>query len=112
AACARARPPPPPQPAGPTYEQKIAWILRLEDQRILRDQGPPAAPPVVVPPPPARRGQPAVVAPPPPPPPDLIRLLGDSEARTRRRAALAVGHVGLREGVEPLAALLKSDSDP
>ncbi len=111
AACASAPPPPPAQPAGPTYEQKIAWILRLEDQRILRDQAPPAAPPVIVPPP-ARRGQPAVVAPPPPPPPDLIRLLGDSEARTRRRAALAVGHVGLREGVEPLAALLKSDSDP
>ncbi|PYQ97563.1 MAG: hypothetical protein DMF97_13725 [Acidobacteria bacterium] len=111
AACASAPPPPPAQAAGPTYEQKIAWILRLEDQRILRDQAPPAAPPVMVPPP-ARRGQPAVVAPPPPPPPDLIRLLGDSEARTRRRAALAVGHVGLREGVEPLAALLKSDSDP
>ncbi len=46
AACASAPPaapppPPPAKPAGPTFEQKMAWILRLEDQRVLRD---PAAP--------------------------------------------------------------------
>jgi HEAT repeat protein/cyclophilin family peptidyl-prolyl cis-trans isomerase len=40
-----------------------------------------------------------------------VRLLGDSEARVRRRAALAVGRVGLREGVRPLISLL-ADSDP
>ena len=33
-------------------------------------------------------------------------LLGDAEARVRRRAALAVGRVGLPEGVEPLTRLL------
>ena len=58
---------------------------------------------------PATRTTPAIVA--LPPPSDLIRLLGDTEARTRRRAALAVGRVGLREGVEPLAALL-ADPEP
>jgi HEAT repeat protein/cyclophilin family peptidyl-prolyl cis-trans isomerase len=54
----------------------------------------------------------AIVVPaPPPPPPDLIRLLTDGEARIRRRAALAVGRVGLVEGVDPLVRLL-DDSDP
>ena len=47
AACASAPPapslpPPPPRPAGPTFEQKMAWILRLEDQRVLRDPAPQA----------------------------------------------------------------------
>ena len=40
-----------------------------------------------------------------------MRLLGDAEARIRRRAALAVGRVGLREGVPPLVALL-ADPEP
>ena len=35
----------------------------------------------------------------------------DGEARIRRRAALAIGRVGLREGVPPLVALL-ADPDP
>ena len=110
AACASAPPPPAPvaaQPAQPTFEQKMAGILRLEDQRVLRDTTPlpPPAPPVIV------RGRP-VVPPPPPPRPDLIRMLGDEEARIRRRAALAVGRVGLAEGVPPLIALLGSESDP
>src|SRR3954469_3295396 len=77
-------------PAPPTFEQKMSWMLRLEDQRVLRDPAsavPVPAPPVVgkgvllVPQPPP---------PPPPPPPDLIRLLSDSEGRVRRRAALAI----------------------
>jgi HEAT repeat protein/cyclophilin family peptidyl-prolyl cis-trans isomerase len=105
AACASAPPPPPAPPAGPTYEQKMAAILRLEDQRILRDQAPPATPA-------PRGGRPvALAAAPPAPPPDLIRMLGDAEARTRRRAALAVGRVGLREGVQPLLGVL-TDSEP
>ena len=53
---------------------------------------------------PATQREPAIVA--PPPPSDLIRLLGDNEARVRRRAALAIGRVGLAEGVEPLTRLL------
>src|SRR6478672_11616094 len=66
-----------------TWEEKLGWILRLEDQRILRDPNPP--PPVILAP--ATKGRPAIVA--PPPPSDLLRLIADQEARTRRRAALA-----------------------
>ena len=100
---------PPPKPVGPTYEQKMGWILRLEDQRVLRDPAPPAPPPPE--PVPARGKVPVVVVVPPPPPPDLVRLLTDDEGRVRRRAALAVGRVGLVEGVEPLTRLL-GDGDP
>jgi HEAT repeat protein len=101
-ACASA-PAAPPAPPEPPFEQKMSWILRLEDQRVLRDPAP-QVPPVTVP----VRGQPA---PAPPPTPDLLRLLNDGEARVRRRAALAVGRVGLPDGVPPLVALL-ADSDP
>ena len=83
-----------------TWEEKLGWMVRLEDQRILRDPNPP--PQVVLRP--ATQREPAIVA--PPPPSDLIRLLGDNEARVRRRAALAIGRVGLAEGVEPLTRLL------
>jgi HEAT repeat protein/cyclophilin family peptidyl-prolyl cis-trans isomerase len=96
----------PPKPVGPSFEQKMAWILRLEDQRVLRDTGPAVAPA----PPVAIRGQAPVVLP-PPPPPDLTRLLADEEARIRRRAALAIGRVGLADGVQPLVAVL-ADPDP
>jgi cyclophilin family peptidyl-prolyl cis-trans isomerase/HEAT repeat protein len=89
-----------------TWEEKLDWILRLEDQRILRDPNPP--PPAVLVP--ATRTQPAIVA--PPPPSDLIRLLGDSEARVRRRTALALGRVGLREAVEPLVKVMAGDAEP
>ncbi|MGH9141535.1 MAG: HEAT repeat domain-containing protein, partial [Vicinamibacterales bacterium] len=43
--------------------------------------------------------------------PDLTRMLADNEARIRRRAALAIGRVGLADGVAPLLTVL-SDSDP
>jgi HEAT repeat protein len=110
-ACASAPPKPSAAviPIGPTFEQKISWILRLEDQRVLRD---PAPPPLAPPPPVAVRGRTPVAAPvPPPPPPDLVRLLSDDEARVRRRAALAIGHVALAEGVAPLVGAL-ADADP
>jgi cyclophilin family peptidyl-prolyl cis-trans isomerase/HEAT repeat protein len=97
-----------PTPVAPpeiTWEDKLGWILRLEDQRILRDPNPPP-PRILVP---ATQTTPAIVA--LPPPSDLIRLLADTEARTRRRAALAVGRVGLREGVTPLVGLL-TDPEP
>jgi len=106
AACASA-PVAPPAPAGPTFEQKMAWMLRLEDQRVLRD--PPAAIPPAPAPPVRGRKAPAVV--PQPPQPDLVRLLADAEPRVRRRAALAIGRVGLRDGVQPVVALL-ADGDP
>jgi HEAT repeat protein/cyclophilin family peptidyl-prolyl cis-trans isomerase len=109
-ACA-GKPPPvavPPKPVGPPFEQKMAWILRLEDQRMLRDPVAPPEPPPPLPPVPARsRRQPTpVVATTIPLSPDLLRLLADDEARVRRRAALAVGRVGLADGVDPLVSLL------
>ena len=95
--CASA--PKPIQSPEPTYEQKLAAILRLEDQRLLR------APAVAPPPVPAGRAGSVVAA--APPPPDLLQWLHDPEARVRRRVALAVGRVGLAEGAAPLAALLR-----
>ena len=101
----------PPKPFGPTFEQKMAWILRLEDQRVLRDPAPPAPPPLPVLPARGKIPAAAIATPGPPAPPDLTRLLADAEARVRRRAALAVGRVGLGDGVEPLSPLL-ADADP
>ncbi len=110
-ASAFAQPAVAPVNAPPTFEQKMAWIIRLEDQRSLHDPLPAPLPPPPLPDP-RRRGRTPVVAPvPPPPPPDLLRLLTDGEARIRRRAALAVGRVGLSEGVAPLVALFK-DAEP
>ena len=96
---------PPPAPAVIPFEQKMAVILRLEDQRMLRD-----APPAVVAPP-APSGRKPRVAPVPPQLPDLTTYLSDPEGRVRRRAALAIGRVGLAEGVAPLTGLL-TDTDP
>ena len=90
--CASTPPPPPPAPVI-TYEQRLAWILRLEDQRQLRDPALPAPAPVAAP----QRGGPVVTAS-PPPPPDLFILVNDTDARVRRRAALAIGRVGLTAG--------------
>ena len=104
-ACATAPPvvlaPPPPPPA----DLKLSWILRLEDQRVLRD---PVPEPVTVRSPgsaPTGAETPALAAP-PPQRPDLIALLADPEARLRRRAALALGRVGLAEAVLPLVERL------
>jgi cyclophilin family peptidyl-prolyl cis-trans isomerase/HEAT repeat protein len=97
----------PPAPAPPpdiTPEEKLAWVIRLEDQRILKDPSPP--PPAMLQP--ATLKTPAVYA--LPAPSDLIPMLSDPEGRVRRRAALAVGRVGLVAGVEPLLPLL-ADTD-
>jgi HEAT repeat protein/cyclophilin family peptidyl-prolyl cis-trans isomerase len=64
------------------YDQKVRWILQLEDERQLRGGGG-----------------------------DLITLLTDTEARVRRRAALAAGRVRLPEAVGPLTPLLHTDPD-
>lgn len=93
ARCASA---PPIQVPPPTFEQKMSWILRLEDQRILREPDPAPVLEQALQPPPAAQVVPA------PPVPDLVRLLGDSGAHLRRRAALAVGRVGLAQGIAPL----------
>lgn len=97
----------PPAPAAPTisFDKKMAGILQLEDQRILRVDVPLS--PVIAQ---ARRGR-ATPTPPPPFAPDLASLVTDAEPRVRRRAALAIGRVGLREGIQPLLGTL-ADPDP
>ncbi len=92
-------------------EQKVALMLQLEDRRILAATAPAPSPPAPAPP----RGRTRnTVTPSPAPvvtPPDLTTLLSDSEPRVRRRAALAIGRVGLPAGVQPLVKAL-SDTDP
>jgi HEAT repeat protein/cyclophilin family peptidyl-prolyl cis-trans isomerase len=85
------------------YEEQLANILWLEDRRVLREEVP--APP---PAPAAKEKQPLVAA---APPPDLRTLATDGDARLRRRAVLAIGRVGLADGVAPLVAALK-DPEP
>jgi cyclophilin family peptidyl-prolyl cis-trans isomerase/HEAT repeat protein len=95
---------PPPAPPVVSFETKMSWILRFEDQRSLRDPVEPVVPPPVTQ---GRRN----VLPAPPPPPDLLRLLSDAEARIRRRAAIALGRVGLPEAVPALVRVLQTDTD-
>jgi cyclophilin family peptidyl-prolyl cis-trans isomerase/HEAT repeat protein len=106
--CATVPVSPPPAPAI-TYEQKLSWILRLEDERMLRD--PIAAGTSTVPPGPVSSS----LRPPangPAPRADLVRLLTDTDSRIRRRSALAIGRVGLAAGVQPLVTLLAGDPEP
>jgi cyclophilin family peptidyl-prolyl cis-trans isomerase/HEAT repeat protein len=96
-ACASA----PVRPAAPLIsdDQKMAWILQLEDQRVL-NVPPPPSPPVITP---SRK---KTLPPAPVVMPDLVRLIADPEARIRRRAALAIGRAGLGEGLAPLQTAL------
>ena len=103
--CASAPPAAKPSPKIP-FEQKTAWILQLEDRRVLRIEPPPAPAPVVAP-----RGRAPVVAPAPVITTDLTTLVTDPEARIRRRAAMAIGRVGLPEGIQSLITAL-ADTDP
>ncbi len=105
-------PTPPPKPPAVDLipdREKLAWILQLEDQRILRLE-PPAPPP---PPPPVKGKPPAPVVVPPKPSavPDLTLLVKDPAPRIRRRAALAIGRVKDRAGVPALVGAL-ADTDP
>jgi HEAT repeat protein len=91
-----------PAPAPPlSFDRKMTWLLRLEQQRVVRD----AISADETPPPPATAGpiEPARS-------PDLLVLLRDTDGNIRRRAALAIGRVGRPEGVQPLAAAL-TDSE-
>jgi cyclophilin family peptidyl-prolyl cis-trans isomerase/HEAT repeat protein len=109
AACATVPPTVTPQAPQLTFEQKMAWILRLEEDRVLRAPEPP--PPAAPAPTANRRGAPP--APPPPPPqPNLLTLVTDAESRIRRRAALAIGRTRVRDGVPALVPLLTSDPEP
>ena len=106
ASCATAPPVATPASVALSFEQKMAWILRLEEDRTLRGPEPPA------PTPPPATGRRAQAPPPPAPQPNLTTLVTDAEARIRRRAALAIGRTRLPEGVPALMPLLASDSEP
>ena len=89
--------------APPTFDEKVSWILRLENQRVIRD-----APQVSVVPD-AVDGvetDAADIVVSLRPEPDLVALLSDREPQLRRRAALALGRIGLSEGVTPLMSSL------
>jgi cyclophilin family peptidyl-prolyl cis-trans isomerase/HEAT repeat protein len=103
--------PPPKLPEGPQVprQQKMAWILQLEDQRVLRFELP--APPPSPPPVKGKKPAPVVVPPPPSSSPDLSVLVRDGDARVRRRAALAIGRVKSKAGVPFLVSALP-DTDP
>jgi cyclophilin family peptidyl-prolyl cis-trans isomerase/HEAT repeat protein len=72
-----------PTPPPTVFEQKMRWILQLEDERQLRGSGG-----------------------------DLLTLVTDPEARVRRRSALALGRVRLPEAIPALTTTLQSDADP
>ena len=72
-----------PTPPAAVFDQKMRWILQLEDERQLRGGGG-----------------------------DLIALLTDPEARIRRRAALAAGRTRLPESIPALTTMLQSEADP
>jgi cyclophilin family peptidyl-prolyl cis-trans isomerase len=109
AGCAAAPPPKAPEPLVIPARQKQAWILQLEDQRLLRLPEPPNP----APPPPVKGRRPAPVVEPPAPTssPDLGVLIRDPDARIRRRAALAIGRVKSKDGVSILVPAL-ADTDP
>jgi len=86
-------------PTLPTFDEKISWILRLEDQRLIRDVSDSTVSTHAID---DLEGLAQKV----PMEPDLVALLSDSEPQIRRRAALALGRLGLKEAVEPLIASL------
>lgn len=111
----RARTPGPAPVAKPaSVDTKVAWILRLEQQRVLRDPAvtPPAgeapAAPAAVTAGARAGGAPAFAA---ATAPDLTALVLDTDAGVRRRAALAIGRVGLAEGVPSLVNALRDPDE-
>jgi cyclophilin family peptidyl-prolyl cis-trans isomerase/HEAT repeat protein len=99
AGCLSKKPPAPPTPPPPPpvpLDTKAAWMLRLEQQRSLRDPGLDAAPATNVGP---RGLTPALAA-------DLESLAVDPDPALRRRALLSLGRVGLPDGAPSLIAAL------
>jgi cyclophilin family peptidyl-prolyl cis-trans isomerase/HEAT repeat protein len=100
-----------PQPVTPqrkpaaTIDQKLGWILRLEQQRILRDPSLGTASPVAAP----AAGTGAVMA--PATDPDLLQLARDTDVVVRRRAVLAIGRVGLAAALPTLTAALHEEDE-
>jgi cyclophilin family peptidyl-prolyl cis-trans isomerase/HEAT repeat protein len=107
ASCKTAAPPvntPPPEPprAVVPLDKRVAWILRLEAERVLRDDAPgtphrdfPATGP--------RMLLGAIT-------PDLEALSIDTDPNVRRRAMLGIGRTGLADGVPALVSGL-GDTD-
>ncbi|HEY7474447.1 MAG TPA: HEAT repeat domain-containing protein [Vicinamibacterales bacterium] len=98
-ACLAKNPPAPPAPPPPPpvpLDTKAAWMLRLEQQRALRDAGleVPADRPIG-----PRALTPAMAA-------DLEALALDPDAALRRRALLSIGRVGLAESAPSLITAL------
>ncbi len=96
-----------PQAAPLTFEQKMAWILRLEEDRVLQAAEPPSPPPAVSQ---GRRGA-TPTASVVPAQPNLLTLVTDTEPRVRRRAALAIGRTRLSEGIAALLPVLAGDDE-
>ncbi len=108
AACVTTPPPKPPDVAQVAERQKLAWILQLEDQRLLRlDVPEPPPPPAPVK---GRKMVPVLVPPKPSSAPDLAVLVRDTDPRIRRRAALAIGRVKSKAGM-PLLTSVLADAD-
>jgi len=107
ASCKTAAPPvnvPPPEPPRVVVplDKRVAWLLRLEAERVLRDDATGAARPDFSPTGP-RTLLGAIT-------PDLEALSIDTEAAVRRRAMLGIGRTGLVDGVPALVSGL-GDTD-
>jgi cyclophilin family peptidyl-prolyl cis-trans isomerase/HEAT repeat protein len=98
-ACASAPPQPSPSAVAAAYDQKVSGILQLENERVLQLTPPPPAP--------SPRGKHTAPA---APALDLPAMLKDENPAIRWRAALAIGRIGLPEGVASLVPVLK-DTD-
>lgn len=85
-----------------TSGDKMAWILRLEDERRLTETPAPAD---------DVDGTRSAAAEVPGTRPDLLLLVADPDVQIRRRAALAIGRIGLSAGLPALVAAL-GDAEP
>lgn len=101
---------PVPAVAPPSLDTKVAWLLRLEQQRLMRDGGAPGAPSSDLP-----ATATSSVAPPagfrPATAADLAAFLNDPEAALRARAALAVGRVGMPDSAPLLQTALADPAE-
>ena len=94
------------RPPSTSFEQKMSWILRLEDQRILRDRGAAAVAAGAAGPAHAaeRRRRRAAAA--------AVPIWCGCSTTAKRASAAArrspIGRVGLRDGVPPLVAAART----
>jgi cyclophilin family peptidyl-prolyl cis-trans isomerase/HEAT repeat protein len=113
-ACASApAPAPQPVPQAPAVDldTKVSWLLRLEQERVLRVPTPGAAPAAAGPAAPQTAQTTAAPVFVPAMHADLQELLLDPDPNLRRRSALAIGRVGLPEGVPLLLERLRDPEE-